>query len=198
MTPTTINHSRIRKQRGKIHWLLVASLAGLALLALVVFYPASEPEPVPAPTPAPMTRGPLETVAPADTAEQRGDTARDIVAALKASDNGIDYAQAFTRAEQFQAQGKLADAQLLYFFAARGGNASAAFALASMYDPLHHAEQPGLMGGPDMFQAYQWYLEANGAGFAAASERLGALRAWTEQAAASGDIEAERLLLQWE
>lgn len=194
MTPTAINYGRIGRQRGQAKWLLIAAVAGLALLALVVFYPGSEPEPVPAPT----TQRPIETVAPAETAEQRGDTAREIVAALKSSGGGVDYAQAVSRAEQFQADGKLADAQLLYFFAARGGNADAAFALASMYDPLHHAEQPGLMSEPDMFQAYQWYVEAQGAGLSAANERLANLKSWTEQAAASGDAEAERLLLQWE
>ncbi|MEL7448588.1 MAG: hypothetical protein AAFN78_05225 [Pseudomonadota bacterium] len=198
MTPTAQQAGSISRQRGQSKWLLIAVLGGLALLALVVFFPGSAPDPVPAPMADDTDEPGGETVAPAETAEQRGDTAREIVAAMKASGIDIDYADAYARAGAFHAEGKLADAQLLYFFAARGGNADAAFTLASMYDPLHHGEQPTLMNKPDMVQAFQWYTQASSAGIAAAGERLTALRQWTEQAAASGDIQAEQLLLQWE
>ena len=198
MTATAPQPGRIRKQRGQSKWLLLAVLGGLALLALVVFLPGSSPDPVPAPLAGATADPGSEAVAPAETAEQRGDTAREIVAAMKASGIDIDYADAYARAGAFHAEGKLADAQLLYFFAARGGNADAAFTLASMYDPLHYGEQPTLMSKPDMVQAFQWYTQARSAGIAAAGERLTALRQWTEQAAASGNVAAEQLLLQWE
>lgn len=195
MTPTAIYFRRNARQSGQSKWILIATVGGLALLALVIFFPGAEPERVPAPSDPRAS----QTVAPAETAEQRGDTARSIIAAMKAGNADIDdYAQAVARAEQFQQDGQLADAQLLYFFAARGGNADAAFTLATMYDPLHYADQQGLMNEPDLHQAYQWYSQAQSAGFEEAGERLAALRVWTERAAQAGNAEAERLLLQWE
>jgi len=144
------------------------------------------------------TSRPLESVAPAESEEQRGDSAREIIDRLSAAPGGIDYADAYARAQEFHSAGRLADAQLLYFFAARGGHAPAAFMLATYYDPNHHAEQISLMDEPDPFQAYKWYRQAEAAGDQAAAERLADLRAWAEGAAQSGDSAAEQLLLQWE
>ena len=92
----------------------------------------------------------------------------------------------------------MADAQLLYFFAARGGYAPAAFDLATFNDPNHADTASGLVAAPDPFQAYRWYTVARDAGDERASQRLEELRAWAESASRSGDGDAERLLLQWE
>lgn len=178
-------------------------MAGMAIAAVVVvgglYLVLSGPdtEPVPAPTTDPSVR-PLETVAPAETAEDRGDSARDIVAELRERDDAEAYAEAYSRAEEFAADGRYADAQLLYFFAARNGYPPAAFAIATGYDPLHEDDSEGLAENPDAFQAYRWYREAQSAGNADAGERLAELKVWAENAAADGDAEAERLLLQWE
>lgn len=174
--------------------MLIAIVAVIAvvLLALYLFRPKPEVEPVPAPG------RPLETVAPAKSGEERGDTAREIIERLKAAADGPDYAEAHARAQEFKAAGQLPDAQLLYFFAARGGYAPAAFDLATFNDPSQHSAATGLVTKPDPFQAYRWYTAARDAGHAEASERLEALHAWAESAGQSGDSDAERLLLQWE
>jgi hypothetical protein len=170
--------------------LAVAVVAIVALLAFFMFRP--KPEPIPEPG------RPLEAVEPAETAEERGDTAREIIARLRANDDGPDYAEALARAQEFRADGRLADAQLLYFFAARGGHAPAAFDLATLYDPNHHTAKSGIVAEPDPFQAYRWYVAAYDAGDDRASERLDALHAWAESAGQSGNDDAEQLLLQWE
>lgn len=188
-----------RTSRGEIDKrLLLLGAAGVVVVALLVwlFYPEPTPEPVPAPTAQPPR--PLERVAPAETEAERGDTAREIIDRLKASDGEVDYGEALSRAQEFQADGRLADAQLLMFFAARAGHAPAAFALATAYDPNHHAETTSLMDKADPFQAYRWYRTARDAGQAEAAERLVNLRSWAEDAAEGGDADAERLLLQWE
>lgn len=140
---------------------------------------------------------PREPATPVTTEEDRAEDARTIIADLKRSEP-VDYAGAFARAEQFQKDGRLADAQLLYFFAARGGNAASAFALATMNDPNHHSATSSLLPEPDAFQAFKWYTAARDAGMAAADQRLAALHDWAENAAADGNVDAERLLLQWE
>jgi TPR repeat protein len=107
------------------------------------------------------------------------------------------YADAYERAREYQDQGRLADAQVLYFYAARGGHAGAEFELAEMNDPNHHDSTTSLLEEPDAYQAYKWYSAALEHGSANARERLDALREWATQAAAQGNSEAERLLLQW-
>jgi hypothetical protein len=105
---------------------------------------------------------------------------------------------AFERARELQAAGQLDDAQVLFFFGARQGHARSAYAYAEMNDPNHHSPETSLLAEPDAFQAFRWYSAALDGGIDAAAERLDALHEWAEAAAAVGDSEAERLLLQWE
>jgi hypothetical protein len=67
-----------------------------------------------------------------------------------------------------------------------------------MNDPNHHSPDISLLPEPDAFQAFRWYSSAREQGMAEAVERLDALREWAVTAAATGDIDAEQLLLQWE
>lgn len=190
---STINE--IRDEHGAVDQRIVIAIVTVVIVGLAaawLFLGRPEPEPVPAPGPA------LETVEPAETAAERGDSAREVISELSSADGDIDYARARERAEAYRMEGRMADAQLLYFFAARGGNAAAAFDLATFYDPNHHSQTQGLMDEPDPFQAYRWYRAAGDAGHDGVNERLADLRAWAEQAAEGGDAEAERLLLQWE
>ena len=184
---------RSARMRGEVNIRMLAVLAAVVLVviaALLLLRP--EPEPIPEPG------RPLEIVEPARTAEERGDTAREIIAELEADPNGPDYAAAHSRAQEFLAAERSADAQLLYFFAARGGHAPAAFDLATLNDPNHVGTAAGRVAAPDPFQAYRWYAAARDAGDERASERLEELRAWAETASRAGDGDAERLLLQWE
>lgn len=181
-------------------FIVIAVVLVLAALYLLYREPAPEPVPIPEPIqePAPESPTPLETVEPAQTKEERGDKAREVIAVLRANPDRIDYDQAYARAQEFQAAGQLADAQLLYFFAARGGNGPAAFELATFYDPIHFSQDASLMKEPDAFQAYKWYMMALEAGNGTARDRLAELKGWAEEAARTGDIEAEQLLQQWE
>ena len=183
----------VGRNRGLIDMRVLIAVVVVAIVVLLAFF-VFRPKPEPIPEPG----RPLEAVEPAESAEERGDTAREIVARLQANTGGPDYAEARARAQEFQADGRLADAQLLYFFAARGGHAPAAFDLATFYDPNHYAAASSIVAEPDPFQAYRWYAAARDAGDDRASERLDALRAWAESASQSGNDDAERLLLQWE
>ena len=186
-----LNHlSRIRGNTNTRVLVVIAAVVIGVIVAVLLLRP--EPEPVPEPG------RPLETVEPAQSAEERGDTAREIIAQLEAGPDGPDYAEAHARAQEHLAEGRSADAQLLYFFAARGGHAPAAFDLATFNDPNHAETAAGLVAAPDPFQAYRWYTAARDAGDERAPERLEELRAWAETASREGDGDAERLLLQWE
>jgi len=155
------------------------SVAGAAIAALLwIYLPRSSFGP-----------GPI-------TGADRAEDAREFIA--DAGEPGPEsYTEAYERAREFQKEGRLADAQLLYFYAARGGNAAAQFELAAMNDPNHHGRATSLLAEPDPFQAYKWYSAALEHGSREAQGRLDALHDWTEKAAAEGNSEAERLLLQW-
>lgn len=185
----------IGRGRGEISPRVMGAIAVVVvviLAAIYLFMAAPEPEPIPEPS------RPIETVAPAESAEERGDTARDIIDELSSGDDAVDYAEAYERARTFNSDGRFADAQLLYFFAARGGHAPAAFDLATFNDPNHFLPESGLLDKPDPFQALRWYRQAQDTGHALAGERLAKLHTWAKKAAADGDIQAEQLLLQWE
>lgn len=126
----------------------------------------------------------------------RGDLARAVIEDLRGQGN-IDLAQVYERAERFRELGLLADAYLLHFFAARLGHAPSALALGLMYDPEKFSRQASILERADLAQAHKWYLVAANAGDAAAKRHLADLRARAEQAAARGDEEASRLVLQW-
>ena len=188
--------ARTRGETNPSMLIVIAAVAIVIIAVAAVLLMRPKPEPVPEPIPEPGR--PVETVEPAKSAEERGDTAREIVAQLEAAPDGPDFAEAHARAQEYLARGQLADAQLLYFFAARGGYAPAAFDLATFNDPNHAGTEPGLVAAADPFQAYRWYTVARDAGDERASQRLEELRAWAQSASRSGDGDAERLLLQWE
>lgn len=189
-------------QRGEIDRRLLGEaavvLAAIVLVILVLWFSGAirDDEGEPEAVPAPQSESTATMVQPAASGEERGDAARDIIESLRESPGGPDYAEAVARAREFQGEGRSADARLLYFFAARGGHAPAAFELAGLYDPNNTTN-----GGPeavDPFQAFKFYRQAQDAGHEEAGRRLAGLRAWAEQASEAGDEQASRLLLTWE
>lgn len=142
------------------------------------------------------TAPPAGSRVPAAAREERAEDARDLIARLQKADH-VDYGAAVSKAQQFQRDGKLADAQLLYFFAARGGNGQAAFSLAEMNDPSYFKPDTSLLKAPAPFQAFKWYTVARDQGVDQAAKRLEQLHQWAEQAAQSGDEQARQLLLEW-
>ena len=125
------------------------------------------------------------------------DEARKIIDTLRDKGGAVNLNAVFATAEQFSEKGRLADAQLLYFFSARRGHAWSAFTLGTMYDPWYQSVLPNIMEKPDLYQAYKWYRVAADNGNAEAKKYLTDLRKQVEQAAKEGRPDAQRVLLQW-
>lgn len=178
---------QLRTQNGMVVSRMQWLLAGGAVLLLVFAYWFLAGGAGSADKPAPP---------PATSKQAVPEVAREVISEQK-EEEALDYPAALEQARALRAEGKLADAQLLYFFAARGGYAPAAFDLATLYDPLHFDIGSSLMDKPDAFQAFKWYQQAQQGGEAAAATRLEELRAWATEAADDGDMDAEQLLLQW-
>ncbi len=186
-------HSSVRgNQNGRVisgmQWLLAGVVILLLLLAYWYFSSGAG------------FRGAAGTqgqTAPPTSREAVPQVAREVISEQQQA-QVPDYAAALEQARSLRAEGKLADAQLLYFFAARGGYTPAAYELAELYDPLHFDATASLMDKPDPFQAFKWYQQASVAGNSQAAVRLEQLRVWAQQAAETGDLDADQLLLQWQ
>lgn len=124
-----------------------------------------------------------------------GKQARELISRLRAQ-SPPDPQQAFSAARNHQQSGELTDAYLLYFYAARLGHGPSAMVLGRASDPASFHTN-GLVDEPDELQANKWYRVARDSGIDGAAEALDGLRQHIEQAAASGDERARRLMLQW-
>lgn len=174
-----------RRQEGMAitHTQIILAVGTVILIVLALWYFSSD-----------MAGPGRGEVAPPTSREAVPDLAREVI---NEQEEAPDYVAALEQARSLRAEGKLADAQLLYFFSARGGHAQAAFELGEMYDPLHFDASTSLMEQPDPFQAFKWYQQAQQSGVEEAVVRLDALQAWAQQAAEEGNLDAEQLLLQW-
>ncbi|MGB5202054.1 MAG: deoxyribonuclease, partial [Sedimenticolaceae bacterium] len=110
----------------------------------------------------------------------------------------IQLDEIFDAARQAQAEGEMADAYLLYFYAAREGHAASALALGTQADPAQRDPQDSVFDAPDIIQAHKWYQAAAQNGNAQGRERLADLRQRVEQLAADGDPQAQRISLIWQ
>jgi hypothetical protein len=151
----------------------------------------------PVPLPLPPVREEQSLEEPDSAPQREGDTARSIVAELRADNTQPEPGELFARAEQLQSEGQLEDAYLLYRLAARQGHPQAALVLGTQADPAFYATETSVLPEADPQQAYKWYSAAAETGNEEAAQRLQTLRAYVEQAAADGDAAAARLMLQW-
>jgi len=124
-----------------------------------------------------------------------GMRAREYIAQLREKGKPYPLSQVFARAQKFHADGSLADAHLLYFFAARENHLPSMMIMAEMSDPVHFRAEDSLLDRADAIQAWKWYLRAAELGQPLARQRLDELGAWALNASAGGDPEARQLLL---
>lgn len=126
-----------------------------------------------------------------------GGRARALIAQMRASGD-LRLDDVFAAATAAQADGRLADAYLLLFFAAREGHVGAALALGSQADPATRDPANSVFESVDLTQAHKWYALAAQSGDAEAAERLADLRNRVERQAAAGDPLAQRITLLWQ
>ena len=127
-----------------------------------------------------------------------GAAARQLISELRNGRKKLGMGEVVRRALSAQEVGRVTDAYLLLFYAARQGDAQAAFALASLYDPNHFSPGIGLLEAPDSLQAYKWYRFAASQQVPNANQRLQALHETIKKQATAGDPMARRLLLNWQ
>lgn len=132
---------------------------------------------------------------PIDTSP--GARARALIAQMRSSGD-MQLDEVFAAAAEARSNGDLADAYLLYFFAAREGHAESALALGRQADPATHDPSSSVFEAADLIQAHKWYQIAAQNGADQAPAYLSDLRARVEQLAAGGDPQAQRIALLWQ
>ena len=127
-----------------------------------------------------------------------GMRAREYIEQLR--DNGKPYPLdiAFDKAGDYLADGSLADAHLLYFFAAREDHLPAIMKMAEMSDPTLFQAQDSLLDHADFIQAYKWYQKAAGLGHQAAATRIHGLHQWALAEADAENPHAKQFLLNFQ
>ena len=124
-----------------------------------------------------------------------GMRARQYIQQLRSAGKPYPLSQAFDKAQKYRHEGSLADAHLLYFFAARESHLPSLMMMAEMSDPLLFRAENSLLDQADAIQAFKWYRKAAELGQPGVDDRLEALRGWANDAAATGNSQAEQLLL---
>lgn len=204
---TEAAESAPQKRRGP--WPLIVIVLVLTLVAvwLVPSEPPTEsetadeaqaPSLLESPADEPMDEPSVAEAEPQPVIDERpGAKARALIAQSRNS-GSLSLDDLYAEAKTSQAAGELADAYLLYFFAAREGHGGAAMTLAQQADPAHHSAGESVFETPDLLQAHKWYQAAAQGGDDSARQALEALRKRVDQMAADGDPTAQRITLMWQ
>lgn len=126
-----------------------------------------------------------------------GMRARQYVEQLREAGKPYPLDEVFTRAQQYLRDGSLADAHLLYFFAAREDHLPAIMQMGEMSDPTLFQAENSLLDYADVIQAYKWYQTAAELGQQGASARLEGLQLWASDPAQAENPHARQLLLNF-
>ena len=127
-----------------------------------------------------------------------GMRARDYIKELRDQGKPYPFEKVYEKAQKYMQEGSLADAHLLYFFAAREDHVPSIMKLAEMSDPTLFRAEDALMDDADVIQAYKWYRKAADMGHQPASERVDGLHQWASNAAEDGNPHARQLLLNFQ
>ena len=127
-----------------------------------------------------------------------GMRAREYIAQLRAAGEPYPLDEAFAKAGEFLAEGSLADAHLVYFFAAREDHLPAIMKMAEMSDPTLFRAEDSLLDDADIVQAYKWYQKAAEMNHADAVSRIEGLQQWASARADAGDFQAQQFLLNFQ
>ncbi len=103
----------------------------------------------------------------------------------------------FEKAQAYRQEGSLADAHIMFFFAAREDHVPAIMKMAEMSDPMLFRAESSLLDSADAIQAYKWYRKAASMGYQPASERVSSLQRWANTEAELGNPYARQLLLNF-
>jgi TPR repeat protein len=127
-----------------------------------------------------------------------GMRAREYIEKLRSRGKPYPLDEVYQKAREYLQEGNLADAHLMYFFAAREDHLPSIMVMGEMSDPTLFSAENALLDHADAVQAYKWYRKAASLGQPSAEQRIDDLRQWASDEAASGDPQARQFLLNFQ
>ena len=127
-----------------------------------------------------------------------GMRAREYIDQLRTRGRPYPLDEVYDKAREYLQEGNLADAHLMYFFAAREDHVPSIMVMGEMSDPTLFSAENALLDHADAVQAYKWYRKAANLGQESAARRIDDLRQWASDEAANGDPEARQFLLNFQ
>ena len=124
-----------------------------------------------------------------------GMRARQYIEQIRTEGYPYPLQQIYTKANDYDREGSLADAHLLYFFGAREGHVDSMIKLAEMSDPNFFKSENTLLDRANPLQSYKWYVKASEQGQSDLSGRIENLQQWAMQESESDNPYARQLLL---
>lgn len=124
-----------------------------------------------------------------------GMRARQLIEQVRAEEIPYPLESIFEKAHEYDSEGSLADAHLLYFFTAREGFEPAMMKMGELSDPTMFRAENSLLDRADAIQSYKWYRKLADLGQVEAEEKIASLQKWADQASVNGDPDARQLLL---
>jgi hypothetical protein len=192
------------KSRERLWVFIIAGIIGLVVVAAAGYlvwksFPAKVAKPKTAQKselPRMANLPPKKEAIPAPPPPSYTPDAPVLEQARKALREGISPAEALALAKSLPESPERADAAfLLLEYAADGGNAEAALAVARYYDPTDKEPSGTIRKNPET--AYSWYREALSGGQEKAKSNLAQLRSWVAAQADEGNPDARELLKNW-
>lgn len=127
-----------------------------------------------------------------------GMRARETIDQIRARGKPYPLDEVHEKAGEYLREGSLADAHLMYFFAAREDHLPSIMVMGEMSDPTLFSAGDALLDHADAVQAYKWYRKAESLGQQAAAGRISDLRQWADDEAESGNPQARQFLLNFQ
>ena len=178
-----------RRQRNPLYWLAIA-----AMVAIAYIFSETDRGNTPVvskPDNGELTSGPIDR----SLLIPPGMRARQFIEQLRAEGQPYPLDEVFNKAADYDHEGSLADAHLLYFFAAREGHVDSMIKLGEMLDPNLFQSENSLLDQPDPLQSYKWYQKAAAQGDSDMSARIEKLQQWAMQESESDNPYARQLLM---
>ena len=190
-----LNEPAASSRRNPLIWVALA-VAGLIIFVFINGERggSSEPEAISEPADEGTASGSIER----SLLVPPGMRARQYIEQVRANGKPYPLAQAVEKAQEYLREGSLADAHLLFFFAAREEHLPAVMQMAEMSDPTLFRAEDSLLDHADVIQAYKWYQKAATLGQQEAVARLENLQQWASDEAEAGNPHARQLLLNFQ
>jgi hypothetical protein len=191
MMPKMTESSTPKRRRNPLLWI------GLLVVGLILFILMGNERGKPVPVETEVVQEEARVEIDRSLLIPPGMRAREYIAEIRAGGEPFPMTEVFARGMNFEQEGNLADAHLLFFFSAREDYIPAIMKLGEMSDPQLFRAENSLLDHADAMQAYKWYQKAADLGHEPGKSGVISVMQWANAEAELGNPDARQLLLNF-